>query len=136
MSVFMHPHIGLGRHEQHTDQPHPTHSCLYLIIAFSLLIDASEALTDIGGLAARLAELLVALEETSHDDDRGTTAGAVYDPPPVVVATSTGGNSSSSSSSSSGGGSEGRPLLTIEGLSLRLPDGRWLVKGFGLTVRC
>ena len=115
---YIHTHI-------HPPTSHP-HSCLYLINAFSLLIDASEALTDIGGLAARLDELLLALtpeeeEETDGPAEAAAAAAAPYYTPPVVP---------------SSGGSKGPvPLLTIEGLSLRLPDGRWLLRDFGLTVR-
>lgn len=128
-----HPLLHTFTHTHHTfththlPPPTPIRSCLYLINAFSLLIDASDALTDIGGLAARLDELLLALtpeEEEEETDGSAETvvAAAPYYTPPVVL--------------SSGGGSKGPvPLLSIEGLSLRLPDGRWLLRDFGLTVR-
>jgi hypothetical protein len=115
--------------------PYTPNSCLYLINAFSLLIDASEALTDIGGLAARLAELLLALEAGAGkggnmDASSASVAGAPAYTPPVLN-----GSSSSSGAGDSTSTSSNAPLMTIEGLSLRLPDGRWLLRDFGLTVR-
>ncbi len=115
----------------HRRRPHKNknNSCLYLINAFSLLIDASESLTDIGGLAARLAELLLALEA---ETESSASPPLSYLPPAVPPPPAAKGENGRSSSTND---SAGPPLLTLEGVSLRLPDGRWLLRDFALTVR-
>ena len=42
-------------------------SCLSLIAAFSTVIDACEAVTDLAGTASRLSELLAVLEEKERE---------------------------------------------------------------------
>lgn len=92
-------------------------SAMAIINSFSILLDSSEALTDWGGYASRVSELLERLEkqvEGGSKEGEGSSGFAMTTP----VAPR----------------EDGTVLVEVEGLSLRVPDGRWLMDGVSFQV--
>lgn len=86
---------------------------LAIIGNMSKLLDSAESLTDLGGYAARVAQLLQGLE-AEHDKASGSSSSKAEARVPQEAG--------------------GDVLMEVEGLSLQTPDGRWLVEDVSFRV--
>jgi len=126
-------------------------SSMAIIGNMSRLLDCAEALTDLGGYASRVSQMLEVLEMLKEDAGVGKeetfsshhvdVAGVVSD----KMARSGGGSgdevmtvavppTSSVSYSPHGSTSGEGVLVSVDGLSLRVPDGRWLIHDLSFKV--